>query len=1107
VSTDDNCDENPSVTLVETQKDGSCGYDFTIIRTYTVTDDCGNDNSVTQKAVVYDDTPPTLSDIPDHTTIECDESISVVELTATDNCGPAHVTSEETKVDGSCDDSYWLYFVWTATDDCGNSVSDTQTVFVQDTTPPAIAVDGDTSDQPVEYPGIPAVGSATATDNCDTATEITFTTSGDESDQPCHNYDIIRVWTAFDNCGNFDDFKQTIDVNDNSPPIIDPAPADTTVQCYSMVLPMARLNATDDYTTDLTVVNSTSTSPINCTNRKFIYRKWQATDPCGNLQEETQTVTVNDDTPPVIDYEDGATTIELECPQDPFVWPKPNATDNCIDMTTWESADSSIPAPVGSNVVSITVRTWIAADVCGNTDEAAYTITVVDTTPPICDNFNPDDQGDCKSIPTITHPTVKDCSNVDVTFSQSTIAGSCDDQYDVARNWALEDEYGNTNECKVVINVVDDTPPTLGPQPQDETSPCDDLPTVPSVTATDDCAGDGSYDIPVDFSQGENVVVSYGGENTHKYLFVRSWFAEDDCGNSASWVQTVYVVDDSPPVLSDVPDSTTQDCVVPSAVQLTATDNCETVSPVYTSEVIEDLCEFDFTEVRTWYVKDSCGNSDVAVQTLTAVDASPPVFDQTPDDTTLPCVGDTAPTVTATDNCDESVDVSFYETKTETCKHDFVISRTWEAVDVCGNSATQFQTTTVTDNEAPVIFPKPASTSAACDVMDDTQVTATDDCSAASLSFSESKDITCDYDYTLYRSWFASDDCGKTDSHTQTLNAVDVTPPTLVGVPKDTTTECVVDSPPNVTGDDDCDSYEATDVTYTTSRSDNCTDAYEEIRFWSISDACGHVATATQTATAVDDSPPVFDSDIPADTTEDCDVTKAQTITATDNCASPTVDTSESVLTTSCDYDFSKLRQWYAVDNCGNSVSGMQTVTAVDNTPPVLDTPPADTTYDCDDESGNPTRQASDNCGDATVTESVSTLDSNCVYDFRIVKTWTATDECGNSVSDKQTVTVVDNTPPTVEDVAGDSYSCDVPSKQSVAASDNCSPTVYETYADTEIARTCAHDYTVVRSWTFADDCGNIESVAQTLSAYDNSPPLLSGVPKDTTEECDTAAP
>ena len=72
---------------------------------------------------------------------------------------------------GGCEDEYTLTRTWTAEDNCGNTSSCSQVITVEDNTPPVITCP---VDETVECDAIPAVGTATATDNCDLAVTVTY---------------------------------------------------------------------------------------------------------------------------------------------------------------------------------------------------------------------------------------------------------------------------------------------------------------------------------------------------------------------------------------------------------------------------------------------------------------------------------------------------------------------------------------------------------------------------------------------------------------------------------------------------------------------------------------------------------------------------------------------------------------------------------------------------------------------------------------------------------------------------------------------------------------------------------------------------------------------
>jgi len=112
------------------------------------------------------------------------------------------------------------------------------------------------------------------------------------------------------------------------------------------------------------------------------------------------------------------------------------------------------------------------------------------------------------------------------------------------------------------------------------------------------------------------------------------------------------------------------------------------------------------------------------------------------------------------------------------------------------------------------------------------------------------------------------------------------------------------------------------------------------------------------------------------------------------------------------------IRTWFAVDNLGNIDSCEQIFTYVDTVGPVLfiagtDTLPADTNYyNCYPEiADSPQLQAVDGCtGDTPVISTADTVASQCDDNYRIIRTWVATDACGNETIHSQTIRVICNT-------------------------------------------------------------------------------------------------
>ncbi|NNE25598.1 MAG: hypothetical protein HKN09_02030, partial [Saprospiraceae bacterium] len=137
---------------------------------------------------------------------------------------------------------------------------------------------------------------------------------------------------------------------------------------------------------------------------------------------------------------------------------------------------------------------------------------------------------------------------------------------------------------------------------------------------------------------------------------------------------------------------------------------------------------------------------------------------------------------------------------------------------------------------------------------------------------------------------------------------------------------------------------------------------------------------------------------------------------------------------------------------CGTMVSNetqeftcTQMITINDTETPQIFNVPADITVSCqDDVPSVPTDVvASDNC--AFYTEFTETTAGNIPCDYTVTRTWTATDDCNNSVSKTQVITVRDDTPPTASVPSSINVECfsDIPNpdtKVITDETDDCDP-------------------------------------------------------------------
>lgn len=189
----------------------------------------------------------------------------------------------------------------------------------------------------------------------------------------------------------------------------------------------------------------------------------------------------------------------------------------------------------------------------------------------------------------------------------------------------------------------------------------------------------------------------------------------------------------------------------------------------------------------------------------------------------------------------------------------------------------------------------------------------------------------------------------------------------------------------------------------------------------------------------------------------------------------------------------------------GNCASHTQLVSVSDNTAPQLDNVPADVNVSCLDVPAPAPVCAFDNCPNVSLSFDQQRIDyPQCRPDkviYTLVRTWTATDLCGLSVSASQRVNVLDNIPPTIEQRADMSMPCtNVTVPPAPFANDSCTA-VTVTPFQSRVPGRCDGEYQIRYSWRAMDACGNIAWSNFTVSVFDNTPPQVQS-PPNATYEC-----
>jgi hypothetical protein len=370
--------------------------------TWTATNDIGS-VSCTQIITITstgDSTPPTLT-VPNDVSVTTSSCSALVDdelgvATATDNCStvsisrsgvptvPCPIPGNPTRTCetfvfpvGTTDVTY------TATDAQGNTATGVQHVTVHELSPPVFTfVPGNVG--PINndpnlcgaYIGDATLGMATVFDNCDTTVIRTGVPAGNifPVGQTTITYTAKADITVT--------ATQIVTVVDNTPPVVTPPGAVTlytgpgatscSVTVSNLDATLGTGSATDNCPRVGAVVRSGvpagNVFPLGPTTLTY-----SATDASNNTGSANQTVTVIDNTLPVISCP-ASITLEPTCPSGAIaMYTEPVGTDNCAGATTARTAGGASGSvfPIGTTTVTYTVN-----DAHGNSASCSFTVTV-----------------------------------------------------------------------------------------------------------------------------------------------------------------------------------------------------------------------------------------------------------------------------------------------------------------------------------------------------------------------------------------------------------------------------------------------------------------------------------------------------------------------------------------------------------------------------------------------------------------------------------------------------------------------------------------------------------------------------------------------------------
>ena len=940
---------------------------------------------------------------------------------------------------------------------------------------------------------------------------------------PNGTFDNTATVTADNADGDSDTFDGDLLTYDQPPTIT--CPSAVTISCITSTLPATTGNPTgsnpDGPPPTFTYTDATMSGA--CPGEYNITRTWTATDNCFNTATCTQVIVVEDNVPPVVTCPPNI-TVDCSSSTDLGVSGSATASDACSFVTSLVYSDAIVPGPCLAEPTVL--RTWTATDACGNTGTCVQTIALDDSTPPLltCPQ-NVTINCTQSTLPANTGTaTVKpgNCNGTHtLTYEDEFIIQSGPPPCSIERTWIATDDCGNVSTCIQTIVVTDNVAPTIS-CPANVTIGCS-ASTLPgstgSATASDNCAA------APDVAYSD---VTASGSCANEYTITRTWVASDDCGNSNSCVQTIVIDDSTGPTMTCPPNLTiscTANTLPAATGNATASDNCAGTPVIVYNDVTTEssTCPQEYTITRTWTATDICNNSSTCVQTIIIDDSTAPVI-TCPVNVTITCTASTLPantgTGTASDNCDGAPMVTYADvtTASPTCPQEYTITRTWTATDACGNTSTCNQTIIIDDSTAPGIT-CPANVTIECTATTlpagTGTATSSDNCDVTpAITYTDITTGTgCPQEYTITRTWKATDDCGNFSTCTQTIVVEDNTAPGIT-CPANITIECTSSTLPattgNATSSDNCDIAPTIAYSDVTMASGTCTQEYTITRTWTSTDDCGNMNSCVQTIVVDDSTSPVLTC--PSNVTIECtaNTLPANTgnATASDNCdATPGITYSDVTMASeTCPQEYTITRTWSAADDCGNTSSCVQTIVVDDSTMPGI-TCPANITIACTAvtlPANTGTATASDNCdaSPAVTYSDVTTSSGICPQEYTITRTWVAEDDCGNTKTCVQVITIDDSVAPVITCPADVTIQCDentLPAENGNAtASDNCDSAPDIDFADATMEDPNSNGYFITRTWTATDACGNSSTCQQFLTVTNPLDPILLGLPFDT---------
>jgi choice-of-anchor A domain-containing protein len=524
----------------------------------------------TAKVVINlnDQTQPDLFNIPEDVTVHCDEMIPLPPFVlAYENCISVSLGLDEISTQGIDNCSLFDYTftrIWTATDYCGNSVSDSQVITVEDNTAPDIfriytlpnnkkmvAANMEHVNNrwkvvrlPIQFATKPLIFAQMVTENDSfpanvrirnvSTTQFEIKIVEEEGADNLHGDETV-AWFAIEpgsQSANFPFVAGNIMANNNWRTVNLPASLPATAGLIT--------NVQSNNEMDPLVVRFRN--PSTSSFEVFLQEEMSADVETSHINEtlgyfafsNTGDITLSSGE---VIGESGMVQVDEMWKSVSFMneFHNPVVVANTASFASSNSAIVKI-RNVTSNGFEISLDEWSYENGMHALETVSY--VVMEGSIPL------DIMASCDNVPAplvsrVELIAIDNCDNtIDIVFNEEEATANCAPGNDIVRTWSATDECGNSFEVTRTITLFDDEAPDFT-VPADVTVSCqddiDDLRLTGDVTdETDNCASN------LEAMYWDLFAGSFSCDTN--YTVVRTWYLEDGCGNRTEKQQFINIV-------------------------------------------------------------------------------------------------------------------------------------------------------------------------------------------------------------------------------------------------------------------------------------------------------------------------------------------------------------------------------------------------------------------------------------------------------------------------------------------------------------------------------------------------------------------------------------